>query len=175
MLGAVAARDANGFRQLYETVAPQLFGTILRITRRRSVAEEILQDVFVRIWQNAVDYTPTLGAPYAWLHTIARNRAIDVIRQRDPAAVTGLEEPTDWFERIAEGRDREADFVNVASLRHCLGELDPEARRCVLLAYFEGYSRNELAEQFDRPVGTIKTWLHRSLASLRACLDGGRP
>ena len=63
-------------------------------------------------------------------------------------------------------------MIDNASLRHCLGTIDSQARDCVLLAYYEGYSREELARRYDRPVNTIKTWLHRNLATLRACLDG---
>lgn len=84
----------------------------------------------------------------------------------------GADAETDWYERIAENRDREADMVNNASLRHCLETIDQQARECVLLAYYEGFSREELAQRYDRPVNTIKTWLHRSLVTLRACLDG---
>ena len=109
------------------------------------------------------------------MNSIARNRAIDVLRQK--TAIAGVEprrrRVTDWFERIAEDRDREADMIDNASLRRCLGTIDAQARDCVLLAYYEGFSREELAQRYARPVNTIKTWLHRSLATLRACLDGG--
>ena len=108
------------------------------------------------------------------MNSIARNRAIDVLRQRTFVSVSSTEDGNDWYERVPEGRDREADMINNASLRHCLDGIDQQARDCVLLAYYEGYSREELAQRYDRPVNTIKTWLHRSLASLRACLDGAR-
>jgi RNA polymerase sigma-70 factor (ECF subfamily) len=77
----------------------------------------------------------------------------------------------DWSERIAELRDREAEIMDIDALRHCLGEIDEPARRCVLLAYYEGYSREELARRLGKPVSTIKTWLHRSLANLKTCLE----
>lgn len=169
---AVAQRDRDAFRRLYDLSAPKLFGTILRIVRSKPAAEEVLQEVFLRIWQNAASFSPQTAPARAWMNSIARNRAIDVLRQKGFTTVTSTADDTDWYERIAEDRDREADMINNASLRHCLEQIDEQARTCVLLAYYEGLSREELAQRYDRPVNTIKTWLHRSLASLRACLDG---
>ena len=172
LLAAVALKDRDAFRRLYELSSPKLFATILRIVKIRAAAEEVLQDVFLRIWQNAETFSPQTAPARAWMNSIARNRAIDVLRQKGFTSINGAETDTDWYERIAEDRDREADMINNASLRHCLQTIDAQARDCVLLAYYEGYSREELARRYDRPVNTIKTWLHRSLSSLRACLDG---
>lgn len=173
LLEAVGRQDRVAFRTLYDLAAPKLFATILRIVKSRAAAEEILQDVFLRIWQNAGRFSPETGPARAWLNTIARNRAIDVIRQRTFAPIAGGDGETDMYERVAEDRDREADMINNASLRHCLDSIEATARECVLLAYYEGFSREELAQRFNRPVNTIKTWLHRNLALLRDCLDGG--
>ena len=106
------------------------------------------------------------------MNSIARNRAIDVLRQKSFASINSAEDGSDWYQSVSEDRDREADMINNASLRRCLEGIDEQARACVLLAYYEGYSRDELARRYDRPVNTIKTWLHRSLATLRICLDG---
>lgn len=172
LLVAVAGRDKDAFRRLYDLTSPKLLATILRIVRIRPAAEEVLQDVYLRIWQNAGSYSPQTAPARAWMNSIARNRAIDVLRQKGFTSVSGADDDVDWYERVAEDRDREADMINNASLRHCLQTIDPQARNCVLLAYYEGYSREELAARYERPVNTIKTWLHRSLSSLRACLDG---
>ncbi len=171
LLLAVAARDAVAFRQLYELTSAKLLGVVLRIMKSRPAAEEVLQDVFLRIWLNADRFSPETAPARVWLNAVARNRAIDVLRQRGPimAAEAG---DVDWYEQIAEDRDREGDIIDAASLRRCLGQLDPQTRGCVLLAYYEGFSREELAQRYGRPVNTIKTWLHRSLAVLRECLDG---
>ena len=171
LLVAVSGRDRAAFRTLYDLAAPKLFATILRIVRSKPAAEEVLQDVFLRIWQNAGSFSPQTGPARAWMNSIARNRAIDVLRQKSFVSLAGGEDETSSYERVAEERDREADMINNASLRHCLGTIDESARACVLLAYYEGYSREELAQKYDRPVNTIKTWLHRSLATLRTCLD----
>ena len=174
LLVAVASRDAVAFRRLYDVAAPKLLGIILRIVKSKSAAEDVLQDVFLRIWQNAESFSPQTAPARAWMNSIARNRAIDVIRKKSFVPVSGASDSPDWLERVAEDRDRERDMIDTASLRHCLEGIDGQARTCVLLAYYEGFSREELAVRFNRPVNTIKTWLHRSLASLRDCL-GGEP
>lgn len=172
LLLAVAAKDRLAFRHLYDASSPKLFGTALRILKSRPAAEEVLQDVFLRIWQNASSYAPETAPALVWMNSITRNRSIDVLRQRQFLQVSTKNDETDWFEKIAEDRDREGDMIDNASLRRCLETIEPQARSCVLLAYYEGFSRDELAERFGRPVNTIKTWLHRSLGTLRACLDG---
>lgn len=168
LIERTARGDRAAFRSLYEATAPKLFGIVLRITSNRTVAEEVLQETYIKVWQNAGRYVPELGQPMAWLAAIARNRAIDRIRAE---RVDRFQDAGDdnVLERLpASGGD---DPVARESLRVCLAELDPEAQSCVVLAYCSGYSREELAEKFGRPVGTIKTLLHRSMKLLRTCLE----
>ena len=172
LIAGVARADRAAFRHLYDTAGPKLFAVVLRILRNRTLAEDTLQDVFLRIWQNAGSFSADAGPAMGWLTSIARNRSIDVLRQKVPITIGSTsDDDTNWFERIAEPGDREADMLNVSALRHCLGQLDEPARSCVLLAYYEGYSREELAVRYERPVNTVKTWLHRSLIMLKNCLD----
>ncbi len=170
-LAALLARSAQGdlaaFRALHDLTHRQLLGVIRRIVGDHAQAEEALQDVYVRLWQSAHAFDATRGSALAWMASVARYRAIDIVRRnaaRDAPAVEGAEgapliEP-------AEG----LDLADARALEHCLGELAEEQRQCVVLAYSHGFSREELAARFDRPVGTIKSWLHRSLLALRACL-----
>jgi RNA polymerase sigma-70 factor (ECF subfamily) len=168
LLEATSRGDRAAFQRLYEATAPKLFGIILRITSNRSVAEEVLQETYIKVWQNAERFTPEAGKPITWLAAIARNRAIDRIRterierQRsddDQAILDRLPSPSS------------GDPAARDALRFCLGGLEQEAQSCVVLAYCSGFSREELAERFGRPVGTIKTLLHRSIKLLRDCLD----
>lgn len=171
-LAALLARSAHGdriaFKALHALTHRQLFAVIRRILGDHAQAEEALQDVYVRIWQSAHAFDATRGSPLAWMVSVARYRAIDLVRRnaaRDAPAVEGVEgaplvEPAAGI-----------DLADAQALDHCLGELAEEQRRCVVLAYAHGFSREELAERFDRPVGTIKSWLHRALAALRTCLD----
>jgi RNA polymerase sigma factor (sigma-70 family) len=170
-IGAAAKGDRTAFKQLYDLTSPKLFGAILRILRNRSAAEEVLQDVFLRIWQNAASYSPEAAPHMAWMYAIARNRAIDVLRVKTPVLAAPDEDGTDWYERVAEPRDRENEMMDIAQLRHCLGLIEEPARSMVLAAYYEGHSREELALRYDRPVNTIKTWLHRSLSTLKGCME----
>jgi len=171
LIASTAGGDRRAFKALYDATAPKLLGIVLRIVRDRAVAEDVLQDVFLRVWQNAGSYAPDAGQPMTWLASIARYRAIDVLRQRRETTIGGGEDGEDWIAGIMDTHDGEAELIDRDRLRHCLGRLDEAQRTCLILAYCEGFSREELASRFARPVNTIKTWLHRGLASLRACLD----
>jgi RNA polymerase sigma factor (sigma-70 family) len=168
LLEATSQGNHAAFRALYEATSAKLFGIVLRITRNRPVAEEVLQETYIKIWQKAERFTPEAGRPITWLATIARNRAIDRVRA-EKIERNRVTDGDDVLLRLAapEGpgaAEREA-------LRLCLEGLEREARECVVLAYCSGFSREELAERFKRPVGTIKTILHRSVKLLRACLE----
>jgi len=171
LLGATANGDRDAFRTLYDRSSAKLFGVVLRILKNRQKAEDVLQDVYLKIWQKAGSYDPVQGRPITWMATIARNRAIDIIRASRPEQT--IDEPGDEEEIFKlGGQDAEnVDVAELESLRFCLGEMKEDDRNYVLLAYYEGYSREELAERFDSPVGTIKTRLRRGLLALRSCLE----
>lgn len=174
LLRDIAARDESALRALYDLTSPKLFGIILRIQRDRSLAEDVLQDVFLKVWQAAGSYAPENGRPLPWLCAIARNRAIDGVRRKSEVQGPVHEDGEDWLERLADPRSGEGALLDRDALRVCLGRLDATQAQCVTLAYCEGWSREELARHLDKPVNTIKTWLHRTLASLKGCLEGGR-
>ncbi|MBX9931084.1 MAG: sigma-70 family RNA polymerase sigma factor [Methylobacterium sp.] len=171
LLAGIASGDEQALKSLYDLTAPKLYGLILRIQRDRSAAEDVLQDVFVRVWQAAGSYDPASGRPLAWLCAIARNRAIDVVRRKGEVQGPVTEDGEDWVERLADPHDSEGAILGRDALKACLGRLEAAQRDCVVLAYCEGYSREELASRYDKPVNTIKTWLHRGLATLRGCLE----
>ena len=170
LLRRVALRDHTAFTDLYRKTSGKLFGVVCRILPARDIAAEALQDVYVRVWERASDFDPARGSPLAWMATIARNRALDEVRRVRPVS---LEDMPEGFELEAEtvdplaGRER-SEALN--ALMACLGKLDEQRRAALMLAYYRGVSREALARRFDKPVGTIKTWLHRSLAQLRDCL-----
>ncbi len=171
LLSATASGDREAFHKLYERSSGKLFGVLLRILKNRQMAEDALQDVYLKIWQKADAYSAEKGKPISWMATIARNRAIDIVRAARPHQT--IDEPGDEEEmfkqsgQIAEG----VDVADLESLRFCLGEMKKDDRRYVMMAYYEGFSRDELAEQFGIPAGTIKTRLRRGLIALRACLE----
>ncbi len=176
LLGAVAAQDRSAFAPLYEASSAKLFGVALRILRNRQQAEEVLQEVYIRIWRRAADYRPEKGTPMTWMITIARNRALDRRRQQKPElrldeasgrAETADPEPGPLAQSIASEQGR--------ALAACLEKLAAEQRGCITLAYQEGYTHGELATRFDTPLGTVKSWIHRGLRKLKECLEHGMP
>src|SRR5271169_3819627 len=170
LLGRIAARDAAAFSALYKATSAKLYGVVARILPRGDAAADALQEAYVRIWEKAGDFDPAKGSPLAWMATIARNRALDEVRRVRP---TSLEDMPEGFEPAADMVDplasRERSEL-LAALLDCLGKLEEEKRSVVLHAYYHGASREALAKRYGRPVPTIKTWLHRSLAQLRDCL-----
>jgi RNA polymerase sigma-70 factor (ECF subfamily) len=171
LLRRVAARDEAAFKALYRETSGRLYGLVFRILPRADAAAEALQDAYVRIWRKAGDFDAGKGAPLAWMAAIARNRALDEVRRVRPVS---LEDMPEDFEPAADPVDPLAardKSERLAALVACLERLEEEKRAIVLLAYYHGASREALAKRFGRPVPTIKTWLHRSLAQLRDCLS----
>ena len=170
LMSAVARKDRAAFAALYTATSAKLYGIIVRILPTRGMADEIMQEVYVKIWDRAGDFDAGRASPISWMAAIARNRALDEARKRTPLSI---EEMPDGYEPAAEpghpldGKERSEAL---RALLGCLSSLDKEKREIVLLAYYRGLSREALAKRYDHPVATIKTWLHRSLAQLRMCL-----
>jgi RNA polymerase sigma-70 factor, ECF subfamily len=169
LVGRVAGQDRAAFGALYRASAAKLFALSLRILQDRAAAEDALQDAFVEIWRQAPMFDPARGSAFAWMAVIVRHRAIDALRRngRNPAAPN----PVDLNELAPLAAPESIGSVELMALLRCLGQLQPEVQKLILMAYLEGRSREELAESFERPVNTIKTWLRRGLQALRACLE----
>jgi RNA polymerase sigma-70 factor, ECF subfamily len=172
LLAKVSRHDRDAFAALYQATSRKLFGVVVRILNRKQVAEDVLQDVYVRIWEKAGDFNPSLGSPIAWMATIARNRALDEARRRpyviSSEEVSGFEDMASPERNAAEELELTEDYNR---LYRCLENLEDEKRAMVLLAYQSGLSREMLAQRFNKPVATVKTWLRRSLEALKKCLD----
>jgi RNA polymerase sigma factor (sigma-70 family) len=170
LLSAVARHDRAAFKELYDQSCARLFSNVLRIVRDRALAEEVIQEAYLRIWEKAATYRVESGPPMTWMVSIARNRAIDVIRKRKEVLIGADGDQEDWLEQVP-AETNGIDIADREGLRRCLERLEEPQRNCIVLAYCSGYSREELAMRYERPVNTIKTWLHRGLASLRTCLE----
>lgn len=171
LLAATAKGDAAAFERLYLATRPKLYGVAIRILRRNELAEEIMQEAYVKIWRNAGEFNPRLASPLTWMVAILRNSALDLLRKKTDASIE--DEPA-AVETLAHFEDPLAARETSDELRRllaCMGSLEEEHRRVLLLAYYNGWSRDQLAAKFDKPVNTIKTWLRRSLTQLRECLD----
>lgn len=182
LLLLMAGGDEPSFEKLHAASRRKLFSTVLLVVKRRHLAEEIVQEAYVRIWLNATSYRSALGSPMIWMITIAKNLAIDAARRpsreiyRDHSVL--LEFPTDAptaLESI-ESKENESDTIRLQqSILSALQTLDPTRRHLVIAAYLHGESRHRLAEQYGVPVNTIKTWLRRALMQVRAQIGAMPP
>jgi len=170
LVSAVAKGDDAAFDRLYAATRAKLYGVVLRILRRANLADEVMQDTYLRIWRNAGAFDADRATPITWMVAIARNRALDVVRKKRE---TSIEEETSAMEVASDDPSPLARHEMTDELKRllaCLGDLEEERRRLVLLAYYSGWSREQLAAKFDTPANTIKTWLRRSLLQIRECL-----
>jgi RNA polymerase sigma-70 factor (ECF subfamily) len=171
LLARCAAGDRSALESLYTRVAPILLAVLIRMLRRRDVAEDALQDVFVSVWQRARQFDPIRGRPLAWLVSMARYRAIDLQRARRP--VVALRDASALEPQLqSEGPAESVDLHGMgASLLRCLEQIAAPQRRCLVLAYQEGLTHSEIARAVNEPLGTVKSWVRRSLIALRRCLE----
>lgn len=171
LLAHVARQDKAAFAAVYRATSAKLYGILLRILKRRDLADEMLQEVYIKVWERAGDFDPARASPITWLATIARNRALDEVRRKAPIS---LDEAPEVMELADEAR-LPSEWVELAGdvkqLQGCLDTLEPDKAEIIRLAYLSGLSREELSQRFAAPVATIKTWIHRGLRQLKDCLD----
>jgi RNA polymerase sigma-70 factor (ECF subfamily) len=173
LLAAVAKGDEAAFERLYAATRAKLYGVVLRILHRQDLAEEVVQETYVKVWNNAAQFDPAVSSPITWMAAIARNRAIDLVRKRSELS---LEDEPSALEVAAETPDplaRREMSEELKRLLECVGRLEPDRQKLVLLAYYNGWSREQLATKFEAPVNTVKTWLRRSMMDIRQCLGIG--
>ena len=172
-LVAVSDGDRGALKTVYELTSPKVYGTIVRIVRSRDRSEDVLQDVYVRVWSRAGRFDPGKGSAITWLCTIARNTALNEVRRSGRAheisdhalpevADDGSMPADDWLCHVEE----------CEALRRCMDELQPDHRKSIRMAFFEGYSYAQLADKVEVPLGTMKSWIRRGLSALKGCLDG---
>ena len=173
LLERCAVQDRPALEALYRRTAAPLLGCLLRILRRRALAEEALQDLFVQVWQRAGQFDAHRGRPWTWLVSMARYRAIDILRREREDAT----DPTvlaDTLEAAPDPDDPAAADDALASARDlefCLQQLGSEQRDCIRLAFIEGRAHPEVATALNRPLGSVKSWIRRGLVALRECIE----
>ena len=172
LLGEIAAGRKDALEQLYRECSVPLYVITLRIVRAESIAEESLQDAFVKIWKNAHQYNPAKAAPLTWMTRIVRNQAIDTQRYQHARIDHELPDSNPILESLEDSLPAFPDQLeHHQALQLCLSELEEKPRYCVVKAYCEGCSHEELSEQTGSPVSTVKSWIRRSLQALKRCLD----
>ena len=170
LMSRVSLGDRSAFERLYEETSPNIMGLLHSMLPQRDLAEDVLQDTFVKVWHRAADYHPERGQVSTWIASIARYGAIDAIRANSVrrGSDDGLEALPDdasgALDRIAEDQDEQR-------LYYCLDTLSSDQKQSITLAFFRGYTHDELASQLSTPLGTVKAWVRRGLKKLRECLD----
>ncbi|WP_127090429.1 sigma-70 family RNA polymerase sigma factor [Aquabacter cavernae] len=169
-LVACARGERSGLQALYAREAGRMLGVARRIVRRQALAEEAVHDSFVLIWRQAASFDPGRGSGRTWIYAVLRHRALNILRGETRTDLTddfeplGLEAPEE---------SPEAAMLRLSEsgrLRACLEGLEASRRAAILLAYVNGLTHGELAGRFGVPLGTMKSWIRRTLLSLRECL-----
>ena len=171
LLLRVQGGDEQAFEQLYRHLAPMFLATILRVVRNRSLAEEVLQEVFTEVWTNPTRFSPQVGTGRAWLTTMCRRRAVDKVRS------VQAQQDRDFTEGSRHARDVEPD-IQTEALNHAesarvatvLQKLPAEQATAIAMAYYQELSHSEIATTLDVPLGTIKSRIRDGMARLRAHL-----
>lgn len=175
LIERVARRDDAALKLLYDRTASRLFGVAMRVVGQREAAEDVLQDAFLAVWRTAATYRATLSPPLAWMGLIVRSRALDHLRRRkaDRAQLT-QEFDDDVAQSLSDSDPAPADLAQASqeatALHQCLASLENRQREVVSLAYLRDMSHAELAAHLHLPLGTVKTWIRRSLDKLRECM-----
>lgn len=169
LLEASAEGDAQAFARLYERTSAKLYGICLRLLGNETEAQDVLQETYVRVWQKAERFDAEKAAPITWLAVLARNKAVDRLRQRSlprqdlDAALEVADDAPSALDLVEREQDR-------SRLAHCLDELEERSRAVIRSAFLDGATYPELAEREGVPLGTLKSWVRRGLLRLRGCL-----
>jgi RNA polymerase sigma-70 factor, ECF subfamily len=172
LLSRTALGDRSAFERLYRLAAPNLYAQLTRMLKRAGWADEVLQEVFVKVWQNAGNYLSERSAPMTWMTSIARNAALDRLDRRDSGEVELSGEDAEAIFDPAPGPlELSVAKADAHRIHHCLGELSPQLRQSISLAFFQGCSHSEVAANLQQPLGTVKTWIRRGLSLLKECVS----
>jgi RNA polymerase sigma-70 factor (ECF subfamily) len=175
LIEALRQRNPDGLAALYDRYATLAFSLLLRITRDRTVSEDLLQELFIRIWNRGRDFDPQKGGLGVWIVTIGRNMAIDYIRSAQARFNTRVRpiEGMDLSNVSLGSTGPEALLDAKRSITSAFSSLTENEKRVLQLAYFEGCSQSEIAEKLHEPLGTVKSWARSGLGRLRAAIKLG--
>lgn len=162
-------RNENGFHYLYDHYSGALYGVILRIVQSKDYTEEIIQDVFVKIWNSIHQYDSSKGRFYTWMINIARNTAIDYLKSKSFQNELKNQSLPDFVYNSAElsTTNNSSDFIGFNNI---LESLETDKKELIDLAYYQGYTQNEISEKLKIPLGTVKTKMRNALMKLKDLL-----
>ena len=172
LLRGIANRDCDALAQFYDQTASPLFSVAVRILADTAEAEEVIQDVFVQIWEKAASFDPMLGSAFHWSLSILRHRSIDRLRSRQRRARLHDELEKAQDPALENSQEQTTlDSEDTAAIRSALKELPSEQREAIEMAFFGGKTHLEIAESLNEPLGTIKARIRRGMLKLRNSLQ----
>lgn len=173
LLARLQRREPDALAELYDRYGALVYRLILRIVRDKGIAEDLVQETFLRAWNRVGGFDAGRGAVGPWLLTVARNQAIDYLRYQGRRTETsmGLSE-TEHPALFADMRSDPLNFDLVRHVKGALEQLNPQQREAIELAYFEGMSQTEIAHRMEQPLGTVKSWMRRAMQQMRETLGG---
>jgi RNA polymerase sigma-70 factor (ECF subfamily) len=170
LLAAVAKGDTAAFERLYAATCAKLYGVVLRILRKPELAADVMEDAYLQILRRAGEFDPTIQSPMAWMVAIARGKAIDLVRRTQSSASEG-ETEIGGDDDGPGAVPRNAMTNELRRLLTCIGRLEPDRQRMLLLAYYGAFTHEQLAGRLNMPVNVLRTSLRRSLAEVDQCLN----
>jgi len=168
LVSALRERSNQAYSYLYDNYSGALYGIILQIVQNAELANDILQEVFINIWRKIETYDPSRGRLFTWMLNITRNASIDTLRSKGFQNSQKNQELTENVNRTST-QITQTNIDNIG-LRKTLSKLKPEHRALIELAYFKGYTHEEIAKIEDIPLGTVKTRIRNALVQLREYL-----
>ncbi len=168
LLCGTAQGKKQDFARLYQITSGQVYAVVLKMLQNTALAEEATQDAYIKVWHNAGSYQRGKGTVLTWIISIARYRALDLMRHHKVRKETPLD---DDDHRPDENSNIAASDFAHPKLNECMDELDNQQRQAIHLAYFNGLSHQEVVDHLSSPLGTIKSWIRRGLQSLQRCLS----
>jgi RNA polymerase sigma-70 factor (ECF subfamily) len=173
LMGRIARGDSHAFEALYDELSASVFGLARRVVRDPVRAEDVTQEVFLEVWRKASRFDRSLGKAKTWVMTIAHRRAVDAVRRNEAAKRSDTQGVPDEVSHDEPG-DSVIEAEEHGAVRECLETLTDLQLESVRLAYFNGYTYNEVATLLEKPLPTIKTRMRDGLIRLRDCLEGAR-
>jgi RNA polymerase sigma-70 factor, ECF subfamily len=178
LVSRAAGGDERALGELYDRYGAMAYSLACAVVGEHADAEEVVAEAFAQVWRSATGFDPARGSVAAWIATICRTRALDLVRSRkrrarvvEEAAVVSDEGESLVFAPSIESTDRSAELTETSAIvRKSLADLPPEQRRVIELAYFGGLSQSEIADQLSQPLGTVKTRMRSGMEKLRQAL-----
>lgn len=170
LVSLLQQHDRKGFEYLYDKYSAALYGVVLRIVRTEEIAEDVVQEAFVKIWKNISSYEKGKGTLFTWILNIARNTAIDKIRSQDFKQHSNIQDVDQNVSMVEQKTNVTLEIDHIGLEKYVL-LLKPEHRLIVEYLYFKGYTQSEVSEELNIPLGTVKTRVKMAISHLRELID----